>query len=270
MPPGDPPVGGFFGGGSVTVPLPLLEEPLPLFEVLLPLLDELLPELDEPLFEVDEPLLLLEEPVPLLEEPLLEFEEPLPELDGLLPLLDEPKPLPDELEPLFDDPLPEVDEPLLLLEELLPELDEPLPEFDDPEPDPDELFPLLDEPLPELDGALFPPVFAADGGSPFSSVSVSSHKMPGSMEIESVREPALITSDFTEPVANVALEPSTVASIDVPPLISETVMELLWSSIPLQVKTPLAKVGVTLSIRRFSSASKPWKCAEGLTNLLAR
>jgi hypothetical protein len=191
---------------------------------------------DEPL--PDEPLPLLDEP--LLDELLPEFDEPLCELEEPLPLL----PLVEVPEPLVDDPLLELDEPLL--------------EFDDPLPDPDEPLPLL------------PPVLAAEGGRPLSSVSVSSQLMLGLIEIASWRVPALITKDCTEAVANVALEPSTVASIDVRLLTSDTVIAFVSPAIPLQVSTPSTSVGVTLIMIRSSSASNPWKCAEGLMNLRAR
>jgi hypothetical protein len=253
------------------VPLPLLEEPLPLPDEPLvddplgdePLPEELLPECDEPLPELDEPLPLLEDPLPEVDEPLLLFDdplllgdEPLPEFDELLFECEEPL-------PLLEVPLPELDGVLLLL-------DDPLPDFEDPLPDPEEPLPAGNEPLLELDEPLFPPVFAADGGRPLSSVSVSSHRILGAIEIESVRVPALITSDFTEDVANVALEPSTAASIEAPLLINETLMTFASPEIPLQVKTPSTSVGVTLIITRFSRASNPRKCAEGLMNLRAR
>ena len=152
--------------------------------------------------------------------------------------------------PLEDDPLLEPDDPLWLL-------DEPLPELEDPLPEPDEPLLLGVEP-------------AADGGRPLPSVSVSSQLMLGLMEIASDRVPALMTRDFTESVANVALEPSTLASMDAPLFVSETLMTLVSPAIPLQVSTPSTSVGVTLIMIRSSSASNPWKCAEGLMNLRAR
>jgi hypothetical protein len=73
----------------------------------------------------------------------------------------------------------------------------------------------------------------------------------------SLREPALMTSSLTLDVLNVALTPSTVATMDAPLLASATVMSLACPVVPVQVSTPDANVGVTLSMTRCSRGSSP-------------
>ena len=206
-------------------------------------------EPDEP--EPDDPLPLpLELPLPELEEPLLD--EPLPEPDELLPLLDEPLP---ELPELPELPPPSDSSPALLELPLeLPVL-VPVPVLD-PLDDPE--LPVDWEEPPEE-----PPVVMLDGGAPWPSVRVSSILIFESTLIASLRVPALIIRAFTSDVLNVALTPSTVATIDFPSLLSATLMVLVWPVVPVQVRTPPTTLGVTVNMSRDSSASIPLNGAVG-------
>jgi hypothetical protein len=82
--------------------------------------------------------------------------------------------------------------------------------------------------------------------------------------IVSLRVPALITNAFTDAVLNVALTPSTVATIELPLFARATLMVLACPAVPVQVSTPFTSAGVTVSITRFSSASSPLKAAVGI------
>jgi hypothetical protein len=274
--------------GVVFVPLPEeLDEPDP---------DELEPdeleELEPEALEPDEP----EE----LEPAVLELDEP--ESDELL----EPDELllPDELEPdalELEDPLlcpPELLDPLVDVPELL--LDCPvLPvDFFEVPPDESELaVEVLEPPLDELEvvvellelspeeldvtvGGLETvvdcPVFPLDrdvlpvpellAGAPLPSVRVSSHPIWESTVMLSLRVPALITRSLTADVLNVALTPSQLATMDLPLFARATLMVLAWPAVPVTVRTPPIRLGVTLSMTRDSSISSPWKCLMGLTD----
>ena len=229
------------------------------------------PELEEP----DEP-----EPEELDPDELEEPDEPEP----VEPEPDEPEPVepepdePDELdEPEPDEPEPgsEPEEPDDPLDDPLPLLDEPpaeLPELPElpleaPEPSPELL-----EPAPELplDVPEVPPdweelpVLPLDAGAPWPSVRISSTLIWESTWIVSLREPALITMAVTPDASNVALTPSTVATIEFPLFVRATLMALAWPVVPVQVRTPPTRVGVTVNMSRDSSASSPLKGAVGL------
>jgi hypothetical protein len=256
-------------------PLPVLEEPLPLF-------DEPLPVLEEPLPLLDDPLPVLEEPPPVLDDPPFEPEDPSPSpvLDDPPPVLEEPLPLVDDPLPVLEEPLPPLDDPPPVLEEPPPVLDDPPFEPEDPSPSPvlddpppvlEEPEPLFDDPLPELLELPLeppvdwedPPVVVLDGGAPWPSLRVSSTLILESTLIVSVREPALITRAFTFDASNVALTPSTVATIEFPSVLRAMLMALASPVVPVQVRTPPTMLGVTVNISRDSSASIPLNGAAG-------
>jgi hypothetical protein len=234
-------------------PFPVLDDPLPELDVPLPVPEEPLPEpLEDPVLLPDEPLPVLEEPLPLFDEPLPVLEEPLPLLDDPLPVLEEPPPVLDD--PPFE---PEDPSPSPVLDDPSPVLEEPEPLFDDPLPE------LLELPLePPVDWE-DPPVVVLDGDAPWPSLRVSSTLILESTLIVSLREPALITRAFTFDASNVALTPSTVATIEFPSVLRAMLMALASPVVPVQVRTPPTMLGVTVNISRDSSASIPSNGAAG-------
>jgi hypothetical protein len=162
-------------------------------------------------------------------------------------VLDEPVPVLEEPVPVLDEPVPVVDEPVPM-----PVLDEPVPVLDEP-------VPVLDEPVPVL-GSLV--VLVDDAGAPLPSVSVSSTPMPGSTLIESLRVPALMTSDLTLDDAQVRLAPLTVATMAVPLLTRTTSMTLACPAVPVHVRMPSTRLGVTVSKSLDSRASSPTNAAK--------
>ena len=230
------------------------------------------PEPDE--VELDDPV--LEEPVldePVLEDPVLEE----PVLEELDPVEVEPV----ELVPVVPVLVP-VDLVVPVLEE--PVLEEPVleePVLEEPVlgvllPDPVVVLPVLDEPVLELvlelplDGVEVPveTVGAAGvvavGAAPWPSVRLSSTLICESTLMLSAREPALIIRAFTFDVLNVALTPSTVATIELPLFVRATVMVLVSPVVPVHVRTPPIMLGVTVNMSRDSSASNPLKGEAGL------
>jgi len=261
-------------------PVPALDEPVPEYDEPRPMPDEPMPVLDEPVPVLDEPLPAPDEPVPVLDEPVPVLDEPLPVLDEPLPMTDEPVPMPDEPVPVLDEPMPVLDEPLAELEEPLPEMEDPVPELDEPlmlersmllerslladpalELDPE--VPLEDT----LDDSVLP---VGDGGAPLPSASVSSTRMPGSTLIMSLRVPALMTSDCTLDVEQVMSTPSTVATMDAPLSVRATSMVLTCPAVPVHVRMPSARLGLTVSRSLDSRISSPTKAAAGMARLWRR
>ncbi len=196
-----------------------------------------------------------------------ELEEPDPEeFEELEPEELEPDVL--EVEELESDKLdvdaPELEDPLLLCPaELLSELPDPLVDV------PEVVLDCWVSPVDVLD---FPvdreevPVLELLAGAPLPSVRVSVQSRWESTEMLSLRVPALITRALTADVLNVALTPSQVATMESPLLERATLMVLVSPAVPVTVRMPLARAGVTLSMIRDSSISSPWKCLVGLTN----
>jgi hypothetical protein len=107
------------------------------------------------------------------------------------------------------------------------------------------------------------PLVAGVGGAPLPSVRVWSTLMWGSTVIASCRLPALMTSDCTLAVAHVRLTPSTVAMMEFPLLARAMSMVLACPAVPVQVRTPSARVGATVSKSLDSSDSKLTNAARG-------
>jgi hypothetical protein len=119
-----------------------------------------------------------------------------------------------------------------------------------------ELVPVLDpEDVPGLTEGPLGGVTV--GAAPWPSVMLSSTLICEATLMLSVRDPALMTMAFTAEALNVALTPSTVATIELSLLASAIVMVLASPVVPVQVRMPPTSVGVTVSIRRDSSASMP-------------
>jgi hypothetical protein len=178
--------------------------------------------------------------------------EPLPVLEEPLPVLLEPP-------PVLLDPVPVLVDPAPVLELPAPVLVEPVPVDEEPAP-------LLEEPLPVLDE----PEESLVPGMPLPSTRVTWQFTPAPSLMESVRVPASMTTACTDPTAKLALEPSTLASMELPSLERETEIMLDCPVYPAQVRTPSRSVGVEESMTRASRASRPRKWLVALTKRRAR
>jgi hypothetical protein len=153
--------------------------------------------------------------------------------------------------------------------DVVPVLDEPVLEV------PVELLELpvdpVDVPLLEVPGLTVGLLgVMAVGAAPWPSVRLSSTLICESTVMLSDREPALIISALTDDVLNVALAPSTVATIELPLFAKSTAMVLVSPVVPVQVSTPPTRVGVTESMSRASSSSMPLNGKAGIFERLRR